>query len=88
MVFLGTPHQGSNLAKILNRLLAVSIIGPPPKQYVADLAKNSPTIEDLNEQFRNFASELRIASFYETHYTIIGCRKRVSIFDVYIGAKS
>jgi len=79
MVFLGTPHHGSNLAKVLNRLLAASIIGPSPKQYVAELAENSPTIEDLNEQFQSLPSKLRITSFYETRYTIIGFRKRVSI---------
>jgi|ERR1700722_18890143 hypothetical protein len=87
IVFLGTPHHGSSLAKVLNRLLAASIIGPSPKQYVADLAENSPTIEDLNEQFRSLPSKLRIASFYETRYTIIGFKKRVSVLDVYIVAR-
>ena len=78
MVFLGTPHHGSNLAKSLNRLLAVSIIGPSPKQYVADLDENSTAIEDLNEQFRNVPSELQIASFYETRFTVIGLKKLVT----------
>ena len=84
MVFLGTPHHGSNLAKVLNRILAASFIGPSPKQYVADLAENSPAIEDLNEQFRNFLSKLQITSFYETHRTTIGFKKRVGTFDVYV----
>jgi hypothetical protein len=87
MVFLGTPHRGSDLAKVLNRLLAVPLIGPSPKQYIADLAENSPTIEDLDEQFRNFLWKLRIASFYETRYTTIGHKKLVSIFDVYTVAR-
>ena len=87
MVFLGTPHHGSSLAKVLNRLLGASIIGPSPKRYVADLAENSPTIEDLNDQFRILSSKLRIASFYETRYTIIGFKKRVSILDAYIVAR-
>ncbi|KAL9092671.1 MAG: hypothetical protein Q9159_000742 [Coniocarpon cinnabarinum] len=92
MVFLGTPHRGSDLAKLLNRLLAVSRIGPSPKQYVADLAEDSPAIEELNEQFRNIPTEIKIASFYETRYStaayrklivkkessIIGCRGEIS----------
>ncbi len=79
MVFLSTPHHGSNLADVLNKLLSVSIIGPTPKQYVGDLSENSPAIEDLNEQFRNFSSKLEIRSFYETLYTKIGPAKLVSI---------
>jgi hypothetical protein len=87
MVFLGTPHHGSNLAKVLNKLLAASIIGPSPKQYVADLAEDSPAIEDLNEQFRNIPSEMEIASFYETRYTIPGYKKLVRSFSDYIIAR-
>ena len=77
MVFLGTPHYGSGLAKSLNRLLAATIIGPAPKQYVADLDEKSTAIEDLNEQFRNVPSELQIASFYETKFTMMGLSKLV-----------
>ena len=81
MVFLGTPHHGSNLAKNLNRLLAASIVGPSPKQYVADLDENSTAIEDLNEQFRNVPSELQISSFYETRYTMFGMKKLVGLLE-------
>lgn len=76
IVFLGTPHHGSNLAKILNSLLAVS----NPKQYVSDLAQASPMIEDINEQFRHFVTELKIASFYESRYTSVGLKKLVTPF--------
>ncbi|KAL9059037.1 MAG: hypothetical protein Q9162_001425 [Coniocarpon cinnabarinum] len=92
MVFLGTPHRGSNLAKLLNKLLAVSRIGPSPKQYVADLAEDSSAIEELNDQFRNIPTKIEITSFYETRYStaayrklivkkessIIGCRGEIS----------
>lgn len=77
MLFLGTPHHGSSLAKTLNKILAASIVGPSPKQYVADLARDSPMIEDLNEQFRHYLSEFDVASFYETRYTLIGLKKTV-----------
>ncbi|KAL9618613.1 MAG: hypothetical protein Q9160_006724 [Pyrenula sp. 1 TL-2023] len=82
MVFLGTPHHGSNLANLLNKLLAASMIGPSPKQYITDLAEDSPAIEDLNEQFRNVSGDLKIASFYETRYMFPGYKKLVrSLID-------
>lgn len=77
MMFLGTPHRGSNLAKILNSALAASIIGPSPKQYVADLAEDSPMIDELNEQFKHYWPDLHVASFYETRYTYVGLKKKV-----------
>lgn len=42
------------------------------KQYLADLAKNSITLQKLNEQFRHIAPRLDIVSFYETLPTPIG----------------
>ena len=70
MVFLATPHRGSNLAEILNRLLAVSF--QPSREFIADLYKNSPALEELNEQFRHIAPKLSIWSFYETRVTPVG----------------
>lgn len=44
------------------------------KQYVADLATNSLTLQKLNEQFRHIAPKLDIVSFYETQPTSIGLK--------------
>ncbi|KAL7940714.1 WD40 repeat-containing protein [Trichoderma barbatum] len=73
IVFLSTPHRGTHLAETLNRILAVSF--QSPKHFIADLEKNSTTIEDLNEQFRHLAPTLSLWSFYETLPTSIGLRK-------------
>lgn len=72
ILFLSTPHRGTHLAEILNKILAVSILNHSPKQYIAELKRNSPTLEDLNEQFRHVALSLKIMSFFETLYTSIG----------------
>lgn len=72
VLFLSTPHRGTNLAELLNRVLSVSILGLSRKQYVAELTRNSPALEDLNEDFRNFASKMQIFSFYETLRTRVG----------------
>ncbi|MCJ1435227.1 hypothetical protein MMC27_004599 [Xylographa pallens] len=71
VLFMSTPHRGSNLAIILNRILATSFMGHTSKQYIADLKKNSPVIEALNEDFRNLAPKLQIFCFYETLETTV-----------------
>ncbi|KAI0967869.1 hypothetical protein F4678DRAFT_444830 [Xylaria arbuscula] len=73
IMFLSTPHRGTNLAEILNRVLAVSF--QSTKDYIRDLRKSSPAIEELNEQFRHLAPRLSIWSFYETLATSIGGKK-------------
>lgn len=79
ILFLSTPHRGTNLAEILNRILSISVFtGHGPKHYLAELNRNSLAIEDLNEIFRNLASKLRIFSFYETLQTSVGPKYMVS----------
>ena len=70
IVFLATPHRGTNLAEILNRVLTVSF--QSPKNFITDLNKNSSALEELNEQFRHVAPRLSIVSFYETLATPVG----------------
>ena len=71
MFFLATPHRGSDYAKMLNNLLRASAV-LSPKQYVADLARNSTAITAINDEFRFFADDLHIWSFYETLKTRAG----------------
>jgi WD40 repeat protein len=73
IVFLATPHRGTNLAEILNRVLKVSF--QSPQSFIADLNKSSPALEELNEQFRHIAPKLSIFSFYETLATSVGPKK-------------
>ncbi|PTB62268.1 hypothetical protein BBK36DRAFT_1145059 [Trichoderma citrinoviride] len=73
IIFLSTPHRGTNLAETLNRVLAASF--QSSKHFIADLNKNSTAIEELNEQFRHLAPRLSIWSFYETLATSIGPKK-------------
>ncbi|KUI52743.1 Vegetative incompatibility protein HET-E-1 [Cytospora mali] len=78
--FLATPHRGTDLAQTLNRLLDSIMVNS--KQYVAELARNSLTIQKLNEQFRHVAPRLDIISFYETLPTSIGLRSiRVMVVE-------
>ncbi|KAF2229076.1 hypothetical protein EV356DRAFT_494418 [Viridothelium virens] len=71
ITFLATPHRGTNLAETLNRILQLTIISNS-KQYISELARNSFSLQKLNEQFRHIAPRLDIVSFYETQPTPLG----------------
>lgn len=73
ITFLATPHRGTNLAVTLNRILRSTFV-TNSKQYISELAKNSLTLQKLNEQFRHIAPRLDIVSFYETQATSIGLK--------------
>jgi hypothetical protein len=60
--FLATPHQGSDLAQTLNRLLQV-VSGTRP--FVQDLFPGSPALETINERFPHLCGNLKLFSFYE-----------------------
>lgn len=72
ILFLATPHRGSDLTDTLKKIISVSLPFFPAKQYVAELKRNSPTLEGINEEFRNIAPKLDIYSFYETKQTYPG----------------
>lgn len=78
IVFLATPHRGTGLAEVLNRVLKVSF--QSQQNFIADLNKSSPALEELNEQFRHIAPKLSIWSFYETLATAIG-PKRMMVLE-------
>lgn len=71
MLFLSTPHKGSNYAKTLNNILNAA---PTTNQkiYVSELELNSTTLQDINEQFRTMCGELTLVSLYESLKTNIG----------------
>ena len=72
ITFLATPHRGTNLAELLDRILRSFFHNSKP--YISELAKNSFTLQKLNEQFRHVAPRLDIVSFYETQPTAIGLK--------------
>jgi hypothetical protein len=71
MLFLGTPHRGSSFAELLNNVLSTAP-SFSRKLYVAELAKTAPSLQDINEQFRNICGGLQLGSLYETQKTSLG----------------
>jgi hypothetical protein len=71
MVFLATPHRGSDYATYLNKLLRVSVKhGARP--YVSDLERVSSSLVRVNDTFRHYCDELTLYSFFETRELNIG----------------
>lgn len=77
VLFLSTPHRGSEMASLLNKILLATPLSSQ-KQYVAELIKNGPFLQTINEQFRHSAPNLRIFSFYETLRTSVGLASTVN----------
>jgi hypothetical protein len=76
VVFLGTPHRGSNLASLLGKLLFVSF---SQRKYVTQLQVNSELIQLINDQFRGRSESLELISFHEsTEVRGIGVRSSVN----------
>ncbi|KAL7943440.1 hypothetical protein V8C42DRAFT_329047 [Trichoderma barbatum] len=63
IIFLGTPHRGSNLAKVARNILQVMGVSKP---YLDDLSANSAYLTELNSLFQPYATDLHIWSFFET----------------------
>ncbi|KAI4136572.1 MAG: hypothetical protein LQ341_005546, partial [Variospora aurantia] len=56
MVFLATPHRGSAFAAMLNNILKASP-GRTAKTYIAELERQSSSLQDSNEMFRNIVEK-------------------------------
>ncbi|KAI4926816.1 uncharacterized protein J4E92_005976 [Alternaria infectoria] len=81
IIFLSTPHRGTNLANVLNRILQSTPV-TNSKPFISELTRNSSTLQKLNEQFRHIAPKLKIVSFYETQPTSIGLKSaRVMVLE-------
>lgn len=79
IIFLGTPHRGSQYAKTLNNILSTAPFGAPPKAYIADLEIHAVALQDINEQFRSQCANLALVSFFETHKISVGLKVLVGI---------
>ena len=61
--FLGTPHRGSDSAKMLKNILQVASSSPA---YVNDLIRGSGALQSINDEFRQYSGDVELWSFYET----------------------
>lgn len=82
IMFLSTPHRGSQYARTLNNFLSITL--GASKVYVSELESSSTSIEDISEQFRGICGPWKLASLYETLSTkfLSGVRRLVSAFAI------
>lgn len=77
VIFLATPHQGSDkayygsiLASIINTVMCLSLLDRALGKTRSDLVKllrsQSPILEEVALSFRSRADHMEIVSFYET----------------------
>ncbi|KAI3327016.1 hypothetical protein HD806DRAFT_380060 [Xylariaceae sp. AK1471] len=78
MIFLGTPHRGSESAATLHRVLSATI---GSKAFIQELMRNSDTLVAINEDFRHHVENLTLWSFHETEPTSLGPGKSSIIVD-------
>lgn len=76
IVFIATPHTGSNLAGILDKLLRMS---SGLKPYLEDLGRNSDVVRSINAEFPSHSVDLMLYSFYETKPLTVGGLREVMI---------
>ena len=67
--FLATPHRGSDWAKLLKNILQIAYSS---RAYVTDLERSSGSTQSINDEFRNYSSDIELWSFYETQKLNIG----------------
>lgn len=77
MFFIATPHRGADSAQLLFDLLRATNKGSQP--YLADLGRNSVSVESINDEFRHICDRLKLYSFYETLPTTMGVKSRVIV---------
>lgn len=61
--FLGTPHRGSDSARLLKNVLQVASSAPA---FVIDLVRGSGALQSINDEFRQYSADVELWSFYET----------------------
>ncbi|VUC20622.1 unnamed protein product [Clonostachys rosea] len=79
--FLATPQRGSDHASLLSNVLKVFEFAGVKlsRDYINDLTAGSSSIQSINEEFRRYAEELMIYSFYETLPTSIGVSSSIIV---------
>jgi hypothetical protein len=78
MVFLATPHRGSDFAHILNNVLRASVTYSA-RSYISNLERNSELLAMMNDEFRHYAQDLTLYSYYETEETSLGVRSTMIV---------
>ncbi|KAM3561940.1 hypothetical protein MY1884_002125 [Beauveria asiatica] len=75
MIFLATPHRGSQYAKMLKNILSTGPAGSCSRDCIATLALQTSTIQDINESFLIHCKDIKLCSLFGTFKTHLTVRK-------------
>ncbi|KAF2649450.1 hypothetical protein K491DRAFT_550850, partial [Lophiostoma macrostomum CBS 122681] len=78
MLFMSTPHRGSNLAQTLNSILHAAV-SQTPRAYISNLSQQNELLSLLNDSFRHYASDLSLYSFCESRPTDLYLRSETIV---------
>ncbi|CZT06939.1 related to vegetatible incompatibility protein HET-E-1 [Rhynchosporium graminicola] len=78
MIFLATPHRGSDLAQTLNNVLRASGM-MTSRSYISNLSGQNELLALLNDSFRHYAPDISLYSFYESRPTNIFLQSEVIV---------
>ncbi len=78
IMFLATPHRGSDLAQTLNNILRVSV-ALPTRSYISNLSLQNELLSLLNDSFRHYAADVSLYSFYESRPTTLPVHSKVIV---------
>ncbi|KAK8124802.1 P-loop containing nucleoside triphosphate hydrolase protein [Apiospora kogelbergensis] len=69
VVFLATPHRGSAMADVADKIIRFTNVSGTPQKFVKTLKQRSPELFSVAEEFRQIVNQRRlpVASFYELH---------------------
>lgn len=67
IIFLGTPHQGSDVATFAYQVAKITVSGNKP--LLRALKANCPALFDDVQSFHQISEGMKIYSFYETMET-------------------
>ncbi|KAJ6101843.1 hypothetical protein N7486_004270 [Penicillium sp. IBT 16267x] len=67
IIFLATPHRGSALADVADKILRLNLVIGAPQKFIKSLRQNSQELASIADNFRQIADQrsLPITSFYE-----------------------
>jgi hypothetical protein len=85
IIFLGTPHNGSDIAKWGHVVEAAINIAVPQKLFATEsrllksLKKDNGELQDINRQFANICGRFKMHMVHENHKTDIKTTKQIIV---------
>ena len=78
-IFLATWNLGASSAQTLTRILNASLSSK--KSFSKELWSDSPTLQEVNDGFKDFTEDLKLFSFFECKPMSFGGLKNIIVME-------